>query len=91
MSKQYGVPTIDLNDALVGQEGERNGLDPIIGNHLRPQGNAIVARVLADKLPALTAATCGMSKNNALSSGQKIALFEPGQQHRSQNSMAAAV
>ena len=60
-SKQYGVPTIDLNDALVAG-GERNGLDPIIGNHLRPQGNAIVARVLADKLPALTAATCGMSK-----------------------------
>ena len=47
---QNGVQVVDLTDAL-GKEARHQDLDTLIGNHLRPQGNEIVARTLAEELP----------------------------------------
>jgi hypothetical protein len=57
---QRGVATIDLTDAL-GRRARRSGVSGLMsgGGHYSPLGNAVVARTLADQLPALTSATCG--------------------------------
>jgi hypothetical protein len=53
-------PCAAVTDAL-GDQARESGLNRVIAGHLQPLGNAVVARTLADRLPALTAATCGRS------------------------------
>lgn len=52
------VPTLDLTDPLAGQS-RRGQLGSLLRMHYTRQGNAVVARALAERLPALTASTCG--------------------------------
>jgi hypothetical protein len=53
-----GVAVIDFSDAL-GEAARGMNLDKLVGEHLRPEGNRVVARALARQLPELTQATCG--------------------------------
>jgi len=56
----HGIPTIDLTDAFV-EENRHSRPNDLVGNHYRPLGNAVVAGTLAERLPRLTAETCGRS------------------------------
>jgi hypothetical protein len=55
--QQSGIATVDLTDAL-GAQARISGLNAVIGSHLTPLGNTVVAQTLANELPALTASTC---------------------------------
>ena len=56
--RQRDVPTIDLGDAL-GEQSRTSAPQDLAARHYTPLGNSVVAHALADRLPALTARTCG--------------------------------
>jgi hypothetical protein len=55
---QRDIATIDLTDAL-GREARRRDISNLFEGHYTPRANAQVAETLAERLPALTGATCG--------------------------------
>jgi hypothetical protein len=56
--KEDGLATIDVTEAL-GREARRRSVHELVDKHYRPTGNAVVARMLAEKLPSLVGGTCG--------------------------------
>ena len=55
--QREGISVVDTTDAVVA-EARQVGVDPLIQFHYRPQGNEIIARVLAEMLPGRVGATC---------------------------------
>jgi hypothetical protein len=56
--EQRGIPVIDLTPVL-GAAAREHPFAEVIQGHFRAVGNSAVARTLADRLPELTASTCG--------------------------------
>jgi hypothetical protein len=54
---RLAVPTVDLVP-YVAEQARQHDFGEVVRGHLRAVGNLAVARALADRLPALTAATC---------------------------------
>lgn len=54
-----GIPTVDVDDALVRQV--RSSADNLIENHYTGRGNRLVAEALSRQLPRLIAPTCDRS------------------------------
>lgn len=52
-----GIPVIDLTDTL-GRQARRVDMSKLFDGHYTPFANEKVAETLAERLPALTAATC---------------------------------